>query len=159
TLLAYQIGDFFEFFDDDARTVAQELQIVLTGRSYGPGEQAPLAGVPVHAIDNYLVKLVARGFRVAICEQVSPPGKGLVQRKVTRILSPGTVVEPGMLPASRDNFLAAIAFSQHTTSKGCMLTAGLAFVDASTGAFACTQWSNEHLPDSLQAEIERLGAA
>ncbi len=159
TLLAYQIGDFFEFFDDDARTVAQELQIVLTGRSYGPGEQVPLAGVPLHALDTYLTKLVARGFRVAICEQVSQPGKGLVQRKVTRILTPGTVVEPGMLPAARDNFLAAIAFSQHTTAKGCTFTAGLAYVEASTGAFACTQWSTERLPDGLQAEIERLGAA
>jgi DNA mismatch repair protein MutS len=159
TLLAYQVGDFFEFFDNDARTAAQELQIVLTGRSYGPGEQVPLAGVPLHALDTYLTRLVARGFRVAICEQVSPPGKGLVQRKVTRILTPGTLVEPGMLPTVRDNFLAALAFSQHTTAKGCTLTAGLAYVEASTGAFACTQWSDEHLPDGLRAEIERLGAA
>src|SRR5579885_199461 len=159
TLLAYQVGDFFEFFDDDARTAARELQIVLTGRSYGPGEQVPLAGVPIHALDTYLTRLVARGFRVAICEQVSPPGRGLVQRKVTRILTPGTVVEPGMLPTARDNLLAAIAFAQHTAARGCTLTAGLAYVDASTGAFACTQWSAEHLLDSLQAETERLGAA
>ncbi|HZQ37893.1 MAG TPA: DNA mismatch repair protein MutS, partial [Dehalococcoidia bacterium] len=159
TLLAYQVGDFFEFFDDDARTAARELQIVLTGRSYGPGEQVPLAGVPIHALDGYLTKLVARGYRVAICEQVSPPGRGLVQRKVTRILTPGTIVEPGMLPAARDNFLGALAFAKHITAKGHTLTAGLAYIEASTGAFACTQWSHEYLPDALQAEIERLGAA
>jgi DNA mismatch repair protein MutS len=159
TLLAYQVGDFFEFFDDDARTVSHELQLVLTGRSYGPGEQVPLAGVPLHALETYLTRLVARGYRVAICEQVSPPGRGLVQRKVTRILTPGTVVEPGMLPAARDNFLAATAFTQHTSARGCPFVAGLAYVEASTGAFACTQWAAEQLPDGLQAELERLGAA
>src|SRR5690349_14278817 len=86
TLLAYQVGDSFEFFDDDARIASVELQIVLTARSYGDAERVPLAGVPLHALDTYLARLVARGYKVAICEQVSPPGKGLVQREVTRIL-------------------------------------------------------------------------
>src|SRR5690348_8077998 len=95
-ILLYQIGDFFETFDDDARIAARELQIALTGRLYGPGEHVPLAGVPIHALDTYAAKLVARGYKVAICEQTSPPGRGLVRREVTRILTPGTVVEPSM---------------------------------------------------------------
>src|SRR5260221_6211636 len=101
-LLAYQVGDFFEFFDDDARIASTELQMVLTGRAYGPGERVPMAGVPLHALDTYVARLVARGYKVAICEQVSPAGKGLVRRAVTRILTPGTVTEPGILPARRD---------------------------------------------------------
>ena len=132
-LLAYQIGDFYEFFDSDARIVARELQIVLTARSYGPGEAIPLAGVPTHALETYLARLVARGYKVAVCDQVSPPGKGLVQRAVTRILTPGTVVEPNMVPARRDNYLVALAF-------GARGGAGLAVVEASTGAFACVEW-------------------
>ncbi len=160
TLLAYQVGDFFEFFDEDARIAARVLQIVLTSRSYGPDEQVPLAGVPLHALDTYLARLVARGYRVAVCEQVSPPGKGLVKREVTRILTPGTVVEPGMLSPSRDNYLVAVAFQRRTTSRGeRRVSAGLAYVDASSGAFACTTWPHDALPDGLQAELHRLAPA
>ncbi len=158
-LLAYQIGDFFEFFDDDARIVARELQIALTGRSYGPTEHAPLAGVPVHAVDTYLARLVARGYKVAVCEQTSQPGRGLVRREVTRILTPGTVVEPGMLPATRDNYLVAVAFGRRNPATGLPRAAGLASVDASTGAFACVEWSGAALPDALRAEIHRLSPA
>src|SRR5579883_3225052 len=158
-LLAYQIGDFFEFFDDDARTVARELQIALTGRSYGPTEHVPRAGVPVHAIDTYLTRLVARGYTVAVCEQTSPPGRGLVRREVTRILTPGTVVEPGMLPTARDNYLVAVAFGRRDPATGLPRTAGLATVDASTGAFSCVQWSGAALPDALRAELRRLAPA
>ncbi|HUY79000.1 MAG TPA: DNA mismatch repair protein MutS, partial [Ktedonobacterales bacterium] len=158
-LLAYQIGDFFEFFDDDARTVARELQIALTGRSYGPTEHVPLAGVPIHAIDTYLTRLVARGYKVAVCEQTSPPGRGLVRREVTRILTPGTVVEPGMLPTARDNYLVAVAFGRRDPTTGQPRSVGLAAVDASTGAFTCVQWSGAALPDALQAELRRLAPA
>ena len=111
TLLAYQVGDFFEFFDDDAKIASADLQIVLTARSYGESERVPLAGVPLHALDAYLARLVARGRRVAVCEQVSAPGRGLVERAVTRILSPGVLTDPGMLAAGRDNLLAAVAFA------------------------------------------------
>ena len=138
-LLAYQIGDFHEFFDEDARTVAAELQIVLTARSYGPGEIVPLAGVPSHALETYLARLVARGYKVAVCDQVSPPGKGLVKREVTRILTPGTVIEPNMAPVRRDNYLVALAF-------GARGAAALAVVEASTGAFSCTQWGRPSCP-------------
>jgi DNA mismatch repair protein MutS len=151
-LLAYQVGDFFEFFDSDARTVAAELQIVLTARSYGPGEAVPLAGVPTHALETYLARLVARGYRVAVCDQVSPAGRGLVRREVTRILTPGTVVEPNMVPVKRDNYLVALAF-------GARGGAGLAVVEASTGAFSCVEWEASRLPAALRAELERLAPA
>jgi DNA mismatch repair protein MutS len=151
-LLAYNIGDFYEFFDEDARIVAGELQIVLTARSYGPGEAVPLAGVPTHALETYLARLVARGYKVAVCDQVSPPGKGLVKREVTRILTPGTVVEPNMVPVRRDNYLVALAF-------GARGGAGLAVVEASTGAFSCVEWESSRLPAALRAELERLAPA
>ncbi len=151
-LLAYNIGDFYEFFDEDARTVARELQIVLTARSYGPGDAVPLAGVPTHALETYLARLVARGYKVAVCDQVSPPGKGLVKREVTRILTPGTVVEPNMVPVRRDNYLVALAI-------GARGGAGLAVVEASTGAFACVEWEASRLPAALHAELDRLAPA
>jgi DNA mismatch repair protein MutS len=151
-LLAYNIGDFYEFFDSDAQTVARELQIVLTARSYGPGEAVPLAGVPTHALETYLARLVARGYKVAVCDQVSPPGRGLVKREVTRILTPGTVVEPNMVPVRRDNYLVALAF-------GARGGAGLAVVEASTGAFSCVEWEASRLPAALRAELERLAPA
>jgi len=159
-LLAYQVGDFFEFFDEDARIASTELQIVLTARAYGPGERVPLAGVPLHALDTYVARLVGRGYKVAICEQVSPAGKGLVRRAVTRILTPGTVTEPGILPARRDTYLAAVSFGHRDPATGKPASAGLAYVDVSTGAFACTEWSADALldalPDALRAELQRL---
>lgn len=154
-LLMYQVGDFFEFFDDDARIASRALQIVLTSRAYGPNEQVPLAGVPLHALETYAGRLVALGHKVAICEQTEPPGRGLVHRAVTRVLTPGTLAEPGLLPLARDTYLAAIAIGRGR-EKG---AAGLAFVDASTGAFACTQWPATGLPDVLLTELVRLGPA
>jgi DNA mismatch repair protein MutS len=151
-LLAYQVGDFYEFFGSDARIAAQELQIVLTARSYGEDETVPLAGVPTHALETYLARLVARGYKVAVCDQVSPPGKGLVKREVTRILTPGTVVEPNMVPVRRDNYLVALSF-------GARGGAGLAVVEASTGAFSCVEWEASRLPSALRAELERLAPA
>jgi DNA mismatch repair protein MutS len=159
TLLAYQVGDFFEFFDDDARIASVELQIVLTARAYGADERVPLAGVPLHALDTYLARLVGRGYKVAICEQVGPTGKGLVQRAVTRILTPGTITEPGMLPARRDTYLVAVNFARRDSATGLPTRAGLAYADASTGAFACTEWEGDALPDALRAELQRLAPA
>ncbi len=158
-LLAYNIGDFYEFFDHDAETAARELHLTLTARSFGPDELVPLAGVPVHAIEVYVARLVALGYRVAICDQVSPPGRGLVQRKVTRVLTPGTVVEPGMLAAARETYLAAIAIGRRDPATGLPRAVGLAWADASVGAFACTQWSADDLPHALQAELARLTPA
>ncbi len=154
-LLMYQVGDFFEFFDDDARVASRALQLVLTSRAYGPDEQVPLAGVPLHAVETYAGRLVAQGYTVAICEQVEPPGRGLVRREVTRVLSPGILVEPALVPVSRDNYLAAVAWGR----AGSRRLAGLAYIEASTGAFACTQWSADALPDALRAELQRLAPA
>jgi DNA mismatch repair protein MutS len=157
TLLAYQVGDFFEFFDDDAKIASADLQITLTARSYGPDERVPLAGVPLHALDTYLARLVARGRRVAVCEQVSAPGRGLVERAVTRILSPGVLTDPGMLAAGRDNLLAAVAFARDARRAGAPL-AGIAWVEATTGAFACAQFVADG-EDALLAELQRLAPA
>ncbi len=157
TLLAYQVGDFFEFFDDDARVASADLQIVLTARSYGETERVPLAGVPLHALDAYLARLVARGRRVAVCEQVCAPGRGLVERAVTRILSPGVLTDLGMLAARRDNLLAAMAFARDARRNGAPL-AGIAWVEATTGAFACAQFAADG-DDALIAELQRLAPA
>jgi DNA mismatch repair protein MutS len=151
----YQVGDFYEFFDADAHAASQALHIALTSRAYGPDEQVPLAGIPVHALETYAGRLVAQGFKVAICEQVEPPGKGLVRRAVTRVLTPGTLVEPGLLPAARDNYLVALAFGRgHQSGQ-----VGLAFVEASTGAFACTAWPAATGPDAVHGELLRLRPA
>ncbi|HEX8982781.1 MAG TPA: DNA mismatch repair protein MutS [Ktedonobacterales bacterium] len=158
-LLAYNIGDFYEFFDTDAETVARELRLTLTARSFGPGEVVPLAGVPTHAIEGYASRLVALGYRVAICDQVSPSGRGLVKREVTRVLTPGTVVEPGMLAPARETYLAAVAFGRRDPATGMPRAVGLAWADASVGAFACVQWSIDDLPHALQAELARLTPA
>ncbi|HEX8732190.1 MAG TPA: DNA mismatch repair protein MutS, partial [Ktedonobacterales bacterium] len=158
-LLAYNIGDFYEFFDADAETVARELRLTLTARSFGPGEAVPLAGVPTHAIETYATRLVARGYRVAICDQVSPPGRGLVRREVTRVLTPGTLVEPGMLAPARETYLAAVAFGRRDHATGLPRAVGLAWADVSVGAFACAQWDADDLPHALHAELARLSPA
>ncbi len=147
-ILLYQVGDFYETFDEDARVAARELQIVLTARHYGE-ERVPLAGVPLHALENYVGKLVARGYKVAICDQTSEtPVKGVVERAVTRILTAGTLSEPNLLPARQNNYLAAVAQGRSQT--------GLAAVDVSTGEFSVTWFSPEELPTALEAELQRL---
>src|SRR5437588_6717273 len=101
SILMYQVGDFYETFDEDARIAARELQIVLTSRKDGEDGRVPLAGVPLHALENYVGKLVQRGYKVAICDQVGEVGKGIVERAVTRILTAGTLSEPNLLPRRR----------------------------------------------------------
>src|SRR5512137_285911 len=95
TLVLFRLGDFYETFDDDARTVARELEIVLTSREMGKGNRIPMAGIPYHALDGYLARLINRGYKVAIVEQLTKPGetKGLVEREVVRLVTPGTVLE------------------------------------------------------------------
>ena len=150
-LLLYQVGDFYETFDEDARIAARELQIVLTARHYGE-ERVPLAGVPLHALENYVGKLIARGYKVAICDQMSEtPVKGVVERAVTRILTAGTLSEPNLLPMRQNNYLAAIAQGR--------AQAGLAAVDVSTGEFSVTWFAPEELPAALEAELQRLAPA
>ena len=144
-LLLYRMGDFYETFDEDARLAARDLEIVLTQRDMGQGEVVPLAGIPYHALDSYLAKLVRKGHRVAIAEQTSEPdGRTLVSRDVVRVVTPGTVIEPGMLDSGANNYLVAVAQGG--------VQSGIAFVDITTGEFAVTQLPSGAVPQ----EIARL---
>lgn len=143
-ILFFQIGDFFETFDDDARVVARELGVALTRKWFGKGHVHPLAGVPVRSLETHLAKLINRGYKVAVCEQTTPPGKGLVEREVTRIVTPGTVIEPGLLEGRANNYLAAFVHEGRR--------AGVAYTDVTTGEFAATEL--EHA--QAVAELERL---
>ncbi|MFC1955457.1 DNA mismatch repair protein MutS [Chloroflexota bacterium] len=145
-IVFFRLGDFYETFDEDARIASRELEIVLTSREMGKGNRVPLAGIPYHALDNYLAKLINRGYKVAICEQVTKPGetKGLVEREVVRLVTPGTVVEPSLLDSKTNNYLTSLVVGEEMV--------GLAFVDITTSEFATTQ-----LPISRAiAELERL---
>ena len=106
-ILFFRLGDFYETFDQDAHTTSRELDIVLTSRSMGKGMKVPMAGIPAHAVEPYLARLIRKGYRVAICEQISDPtaSKGLVDRDVVRVVTPGTVVEPSVLDHSNNNYL------------------------------------------------------
>src|SRR5512138_3635329 len=108
-ILFFRLGDFYETFDQDAEIAARELDIVLTGRNVAKGARVPMAGIPYHAVENYLARLIERGYHVAICEQMGDtPVKGLFPRKVTRVVTPGTVTEPALLPGDSNNYLAAV---------------------------------------------------
>ena len=146
-ILMYQVGDFYETFDEDAQIAARVLQIVLTSRGYGD-ERVPLAGIPLHALENYVGKLIQHGYKVAICDQVGEVGHGVVDRAVTRILTAGTLSEPSLLPTRQNNYLVAIAPGRTQT--------GLAAVDVSTGEFMVTWFTPDELPTALEAELQRL---
>jgi len=111
TIVLFRLGDFYETFDEDAKLTSRELDIVLTSREMGKGHRVPMAGIPYHALDNYLARLINRGYKVAICEQVTKPGdtKGLVEREVIRVVTPRTVVKPGLLDSKANNYLASVA--------------------------------------------------
>lgn len=147
-LLLYRVGDFYECFFQDACTVARELELVLTSKEGGKEVgRVPMAGVPHHALDRYCRLLVARGFAIALCDQVEDPAtaQGLVRREVTRILTPGTVLDEGMLSARHNNFLAAVVLAGDHW--------GLAYADISTGEFLTTQASSH---GQLVQELMRL---
>jgi len=128
------------------------LDIVLTSRPVAKGVRVPMAGIPFHAVDNYIGRLIEKGHHVAICEQVGDqPDKGLFPREVVRVVTPGTVVEPNLLPSGRNNYLACV-FSQQNG-------AGLAYVDVSTGEFAATELTDQDVFVQLRAELKRLSPA
>ncbi len=147
-LLMFRLGDFYELFYDDAVTAARELEITLTARNKEKGQGIPMCGVPYHAAGNYIAKLIQKGFRVAICDQVEgvQAAKTLVRREITRIVTPGTVTETSNLRSHENNWLAALAING--------ARAGMAFVDISTGEFRATELP---VTDSLAA-LENLGA-
>jgi DNA mismatch repair protein MutS len=152
-LLLFRIGDFYEAFDDDARLLARELDIVLTSKPMGKNTRVPLAGVPYHSLERHLATLIARGHRVAICEQLSATpvkdetGKNLIERDVVRVVTPGTVIEPGLLQTRANNFLAAYI----TDGK----RAGIAYADVTTGEFAATELEES----SAISELQRVAPA
>jgi len=134
-LVFFRLGDFYEMFFDDALLASRELGITLTGRDCGMAERAPMCGVPYHAAEGYIAKLIAKGYKVAICEQVEDPKlvKGIVKRDVIRVVTPGTVVDDKSLDASRNNYIAAV-YEDKTGF-------GLAFADVSTGEFNVTSFA------------------
>jgi DNA mismatch repair protein MutS len=135
-ILFFRLGDFYETFDEDAETVARELEITLTSRPVSKGQRVPLAGIPYHALDSYLGKLIARGYKVAICEQMEEAkGQKLVERQVVRVVTPGTLLEENLLASSANNYLAA-----YVPANG---LCGLAYVDVSTGEFVCLEAAAE----------------
>jgi DNA mismatch repair protein MutS len=151
-ILFFRLGDFYEAFDGDARLIAAELDLVLTSRPVAKGERVPMAGVPFHAADGYIARLIGKGHKVAICEQTSDePKNGLMQRDVVRVVTPGTIVESNMLDARRNNYLAAVTLQPER--------AGLAYVDITTGEFAVTQFAGLDAHGTLQRELERLQPA
>jgi DNA mismatch repair protein MutS len=157
-IVFFRLGDFYETFDDDAELCARELDITLTSKPMGKGLRVPLAGIPYHAVEGYLAKLIAKGYKVAICEQTGDPAasRGLVERAVTRVVTPGTVVEGSLLDDRANNYLACLApvrsrKNDDPWGHGC----GLAYVDISTGEFV----AGDLKPDEAQAELARLAPA
>src|SRR5258706_10995052 len=151
-IVLFRLGDFYETFDQDAEIAARELDLVLTSRA-GKNHKFPMAGVPHHSAENYIARLVERGYHVVIAEQMEPPGKKLVRREVTRVITPGTVVEPGMLEQRQNSYLLALA--PETGRDGTSwVRVGLAYADITTGEFAATQLGGEG--EATVAVLEEL---
>ena len=146
-VVLFRLGDFYETFDEDARIASKELDIVLTSREMGKGNRVPMAGIPYRALDNYLGRLISRGHKVAVCEQLTPPGQGLVERDIVRVVTPGTVVEPALLHAKSNNYLVSVSIGGDR--------AGLAFADITTGECSVTELPLER----LELELGRLKPA
>lgn len=142
-IVLFRLGDFYETFEDDAKLCARELGLTLTSRSMGKDLRVPLAGIPYHTVEGYLAKLVAKGYRVAVCEQMADPStvKGLVPREVARVVTPGTVIEDALLSGKENSYLAVVV--------GDGELAGLARIDVSTGEFVTQQLAQTALRDEL----------
>lgn len=163
-IVFFRMGDFYETFDDDAKLVADELEITLTTKPMGQGLRVPLAGVPYHALDGHLSRLIAKGYKVAICEQTSDPAtsKGLVDRDVVRVVTPGTVLDGGLLDERANNYLVALVPPKRRAgSNGSVTwddassTVGIAYADVSTGEFVAGEVSG----GELAGELTRLRPA
>ena len=151
-ILFFRLGDFYEMFNEDAKTASKELELTLTtrDRSRPPEEQTPMCGVPYHAAEAYIARLIARGYKVAICEQVEDPAtaKGLVDRDIIRIVTPGTVIEESMLEDGKNNFLCALCLVEDK--------AGLCFADMSTGEVSCTGFDGPQWREHVENELGRF---
>ncbi len=151
-LLLFRLGDFYELFYEDAMLASRELQITLTSRNREKGQPIPMCGVPYHAADGYVARLIRAGFKIAICDQMEQPGPGkkIVRREVVRVITPGTATDGAVLDARENNFLAAVA--KHSSGS----PVGLAFVDLSTGEFQATEFSGARAEDDLRDELQLL---
>ncbi len=151
-LLLFRLGDFYELFYEDAILASRELQITLTSRNREKGQPIPMCGVPYHAADAYVTRLIRAGFKIAICDQMEQPGPGkkIVRREVVRVITPGTATDSTLLDARENNFLAAVATDPHSSK------VGLAFVDLSTGEFQATEFVGARATDELRDELQLL---
>ena len=151
-LLFFRLGDFYEMFDEDAKTAAAELNLTLTTRDRNkpPEERTPMCGVPYHSCESYIARLIAKGYKVAICEQTEDPAlaKGLVDRDIIRIITPGTVMTSSMLEEGRNNFICAV----YRDSAG----TGLCFCDISTGECSVTSFTGPEADEHLYNELGRF---
>ncbi len=156
TILLFRLGDFYETFEEDAYVASSVLDIVLTGREMGKGQRVPMAGIPYHAAEGYIGRLIAAGHKVAVCEQVGEvtKGRGLVDRDVTKVITPGTVTEPSMLDENRNNYIAGVVTGGNR--------AGIAYADITTGEFATTELNSETIEEmhlAVGRELQRLNVA
>ena len=142
-LVFYRLGDFYEMFFDDAILASRELGLTLTGRDCGEAERAPMCGVPFHSSEGYIGTLIEKGYKVAICEQTEDPAlaKGLVKREVVRIVTPGTVMESGLLNEKKNNYLASVYMTD--------LDCGVSFADISTGQVFATSLTGTAMMNTL----------
>lgn len=147
SILFFRLGDFYEMFYDDAKIASKELELTLTGRDCGQAERAPMCGVPFHSCEGYIARLVAKGYKVAICEQTEDPAtaKGLVKRDIIRVITPGTVMESSMLDEGRNNYICCM-FSENKKI-------GLCFCDISTGELYATEISGSDSVNSLTSQL------
>ena len=150
-LLLFRLGDFYELFYEDAIIAARELQITLTSRNREKGQPIPMCGVPYHAADGYIARLIRAGFKIAICDQMELPGPGkkIVRREVVRVITPGTATDGAVLEARENNFLAAVA-------KDAAGTLAMAYVDLSTGEFQATEFGGVGAAEALRDELQLL---
>ena len=152
-ILFYRVGDFYEMFYDDALTASRELELTLTGKACGGEERAPMCGVPFHSYETYVARLIAKGYKVAICEQMEDPAlaKGLVKRDIIRVVTPGTVIESSMLAEDKNNYLCAIYLKKHRRK----MQAGVCFADISTGEAYATELESEKMGGAIITELCR----
>src|SRR6202167_1697012 len=167
-LLLFRLGDFYELFYEDAVLASRLLQITLTARNKEKGEPVPMCGVPYHAAENYIARLIGAGHSVAICEQMedAAPGRKLVRREVIRVLTPGTAMGASLVDAKQNNFLAAVARGAAASAAAAGSTRsavrhaetriGLAYVDLSTGEFRATEFGGDTAEARLRDELEIL---
>ncbi|MBE0685900.1 MAG: DNA mismatch repair protein MutS [Anaerolineaceae bacterium] len=151
-IVFFRLGDFYETFDGDAEITSRELDIVLTSRNVAKGIRIPMAGIPYHAVDNYLSRLINKGYHVAIAEQLSEPdGRGIVDRDVVRVVTPGTVIEPNLLKKDQNNYLTSAIIDENRV--------GIAYVDITTGEFKATEMVSSEPFNELRSELLRLNPA